>query len=81
MFLRNERIALHLLLFVLSVTFISDVTCHQFGLMKLICSKPPHVKGDKDIFSKRWCYGLCGFEHRCSLLDVRKVGALPVLLL
>jgi len=81
MFLRNGRIILHLLLFVPKVTFISDITCHRSGLMRLISSKPPRVWGDRDIFSKKWCYSQCGFEHSHSPRDVRKVGPLPILLL
>lgn len=81
MFLRHWRIALYLLLFVLGVTFISDITCHRSRLMRLMCSRPPDVQGDRGILSRRWCYSLCGFEHSRSLLDPRKVGPLLVLLL
>lgn len=65
MFLRNVRIALHLLLFVLVVTFI---TCHWYGAMRLCV--PNHLICS----SKKWFYGSCGFEHSPSFWMLEKLG-------
>lgn len=72
MFLRKGRTSLHLLLFVVVVTF---VTCNWYGGMRLYI--PNHLMCS----SKKWFYSLCGFKHSQSFGMLEELGPFTLVLL